>query len=103
MRNDLAAIMAALASLLITLLTIGSFEAKWRSNRIAASGMENLAYELLKSGAAQERDAILTRIQEINEARNLGIVGTVSSAESEPTPDKTPAMEAVETTAEPTN
>lgn len=103
MRNDLAAIMAALASLLITLLTLGSFEEKWRSNRVAASGMENLAYELLKSGAADEKDAILTRIQQINEARNSGIVGTASSVASEPTLDKNSEMEATETTAEPAN
>ena len=88
-RNDLSAIMAALASLLITLLTIGSFEEKWRSNRIAASNMENLAYELLKSGAIQEKDAILSRIQVINEARNLGIVGTPLSAEPEGGVDQT--------------
>jgi len=103
MRNDLAAIMAALASLLITLLTIGSFEEKWRSNRVAASGMENLAYELLKSGAANEKDAILTRIQAINEARNLGIVGAPSSVEPEPTRDKTSEMEVTEKTAEAAN
>ena len=89
-RNDLAAIMAALASLLITLLTIGSFEEKWRSNRIAASGMENLAYELLKSGASQEKDAILSQIQAINQARNLGIVGKPSASELETTAEKLP-------------
>jgi hypothetical protein len=100
-RNDLAAIMAALASLLITLLTIGSFEEKWRANRVAASGMENLAYELLKSGASQEKDAILTRIQEINEARNFGIVGKPSSARPEPAPDQTPEKRAAEETTGP--
>lgn len=103
LRNDLAAIMAALASLLITLLTIGSFEEKWRSNRIAASGMENLAYDLLKSEAAKETDAILTRIQEINEVRNYGIVGTTSLAELETIGDKTSKMETADTTAEPSN
>ena len=102
-RNDLAAAMAALASLLITLLTIGSFEEKWRSNRIAASGMENLAYDLLKSGAAKEKDAILTRIQEINEARNYGIVGASSSVELETIIDETSTKEAAKTTAEPRN
>lgn len=99
-RNDLAAIMAALASLLITLLTLGSFEEKWRSNRVAASGMENLAYELLKSGAANEKDAILTRIQAINEARNTGIVGTASSVEPEQTGNQHSEMETTEAAAE---
>ncbi len=88
LKNDLAAIMAALAALLITLLTIGSFEEKWRSNRIAASGMENLAYELLKSGAEKETDIILTQIQKINEIRNHGIVGSASLAGFEAICDK---------------
>ncbi len=101
LRNDIAAIMAALASLLITLLTIGSFEEKWRSNRIAASDMENLAYDLLKSGAAEETDAILARIQKINEARNRGIVGAASFAEIEPIGEKTTTMETSDTPAEP--
>jgi len=103
LRNDLAAIMAALASLLITLLTLGSFEEKWRSNRIAAGDMENLAYDLLKSEAAGKTDAILTRIQKINEARNYGIVGTASLAEIEPIGDKTTTMETADTIAEPLN
>ena len=98
-RNDLSAIMAALASLLITLMTIGSFEEKWRSNRIAASNMENLAYELLKSGADQQKDAILSQIQSINEARNLGIVG--KPATPEPEADNAPEVKAVEETPEP--
>lgn len=84
LRNDLAAVMAALAALLITLLTIGSFEEKWRANRVAASDMENLAYDLLKPGAAKETGAILSHIQQINKARNSGIVGTGSLAESNP-------------------
>jgi hypothetical protein len=101
LRNDLAAIMAALASLLITLLTLGSFEEKWRSNRIAAGDMENLAYDLLKSEAAGKTDAILTRIQKINEARNYGIAGTASLAEIEPIGDKTNTMETAGTIVEP--
>lgn len=101
LRNDLAAIMAALASLLITLLTVGSFEEKWRSNRIAASGMESLAYDLLKSGAAREKDTILTRIQEINKARSYGIVGAVVSTELELVGDKTSKIEGPDTTTEP--
>lgn len=101
LRNDLAAIMAALASLLITLLTVGSFEEKWRSNRVAASGMENLAYDLVKLVAPKETNAILTRIQEINEARNSGIVGAAPLAEREPIGDKTSKMEAPDTPAKP--
>ena len=64
--------------------------------------MENLAYELLKSEASQEKDAILSRIQAINEARNLGIVGKPSSAEPEPVPEKTQKIEPAEEASEPT-
>jgi len=87
-RKDTAAVMAALASLLITLLTIGSFEEKWRANRIAAGAMENLAYDLLKSDASQATDEILARIQEINQARNSGIVGAAALVGAEAIGDK---------------
>ena len=74
-RNDLAAISATLAALLITLSTVGDFQQKWQANRMAASSMENLAYDLLKEGPAHERLQILSRIQEINRLRNLEITG----------------------------
>jgi hypothetical protein len=75
LRNDLAASFAATAALLITLATVGEFQRKWEANRIAASAMENLAYELLKSGKAVDRDTVLGKIQDINESRNAGVVG----------------------------
>jgi hypothetical protein len=89
LKSDLPAIMSALAALLITLLSIGSFEEKWRSNRIAASRMENLAYDLLKSDASKEKDKILSKIQAINEAHTSGIVGKDFSGERKPNDDKT--------------
>lgn len=75
LKNDLAASFAAIAALLITLSTVGDFQRKWQANRIAASAMENLAYELLKPERVTDRNAILERIQEINEARTAGLVG----------------------------
>lgn len=75
LKNDLAASFAAVAALLITLSTLGNFQRNWAANRIAASKMENLAYELLKPETATDRNRILERIQEINEARNAGLVG----------------------------
>jgi hypothetical protein len=80
LRNDVSACLATLAALLITLSSIGDFQRKWAANRIAASAMENLAYELLRPSAAANREAILTKIQAINNARNAGIVGDVSEA-----------------------
>ena len=76
-KNDLAATLAAIGALLVTLSTAGDFQRKWRSNRIAANALENLAYELLKTGNAPDRDAVLSRIQEINERRTEGIVGEI--------------------------
>jgi hypothetical protein len=95
-RNDLAAAMATVAALLVTLSTTGDFQRKWQANRAAAAAMENLAYELVRPAAATSLDAILTRIQIINDARNRGIIGEMAEATpgEEPTqsiPTRTPA------------
>jgi hypothetical protein len=75
LRNDVAAISAMLAALLITLSTVGDFQRKWQANRIAASEMENLAYEMLNVKSEQALEKAITEIQAINDARNRGIVG----------------------------
>ena len=72
LRKDLASIFAAVAALLITLSTTGDFEQKWRANRIAASQMENVAYEL--SDPTTKYEDIVAAIAEINEARNDAII-----------------------------
>jgi len=82
LRNDVSASLATLAALLITLSSIGDFQRKWGANRVAASAMENLAYELLRPSAASNRDAILTKSQAINNARNAGIVGDIAEVSS---------------------
>jgi hypothetical protein len=81
LRNDLAASLATIAALLVTLSTAGDFQRKWRANRIAASAMENLAYDVLRPAAATNLDTLLTRIQAINDARNAGIVGEAFEAQ----------------------
>jgi hypothetical protein len=81
-RNDIIATMATISALLVTLSTTVDFQRKWRANRIAAAAMENLAYELLRPSAAEHREFILTRIQEINNARNAGIVGDAPETSS---------------------
>ncbi len=83
LRNDLAASMATVAALLVTLSTTGDFQRKWHANRAAATAMENLAYELARPSAATNPDAVLTRIQEINSIRNQDIVGDLAESESE--------------------
>lgn len=77
-RNDLAAAMATSAALLVTLSTTGDFQRKWQANRAAAAAMENLAFELVRPAATTNLDAILTRIQTINDARNRGIIGELA-------------------------
>jgi len=75
LKNDLAASLATIAALLITLSTTGDFQRKWQANRLAAVEMENIAYELTRLSAATNMDAILNRIQIINSVRNQTIVG----------------------------
>ncbi len=82
LRNDLAASLATVAALLVTLSTTGDFQRKWQANRIAAAAMER-AYELARPSAASNLDAVLTRIQEINNMRNQEIVGELHQGESE--------------------
>jgi hypothetical protein len=86
LKNDLAASLATVAALLVTLSTTGDFQRKWHANRVAAAAMENLAYELARPSAATNLDEILTRIQEINRMRNQGIVGELGERESKESP-----------------
>jgi len=88
LRKDLAAISAALAALLITLATMGRFEEKWRANRLAASAMENTAYDLAKPGADETTNitAIITQMQEINKVRDDAVVAKLAST-SQPAGD----------------
>lgn len=72
LRKDVAALSAALAALLITLSTMGRFEEKWRANRLAASAMENTAYDLAQPDA--DVTAIIKQMQEINRIRDEAVV-----------------------------
>jgi hypothetical protein len=55
LRNDLAAIMATVAALLVTMSTTGEFQHRWQANRIAASAMQILAYELVRPSEVIKR------------------------------------------------
>lgn len=75
-KNDVAAIFAVTAAILGVISTTGDFQRKWQANRLAASGMENLAYELLKKPFTDDdRTNIVSKIEEINLKRNQEIVG----------------------------
>lgn len=89
-RNDLAATMATIAALLVTLSTSGDFQRKWQANRTAAAAMENLAYELVRPTAAMNLNTLLSRIQTINEKRNRGIIGEPGEAPALPVSPRPP-------------
>jgi len=67
-KKDFAAVLAATAALLVTLSTAGDFHRKWLANRAAATAMENLAYDLLRSGL--DRAAVIEKLKDINTRRN---------------------------------
>ena len=46
-KKDLAAVLAMLAALLVTLSTAGGFHQKWWANRLAAAKMERLGYAFI--------------------------------------------------------
>ena len=91
-KKDLAALCATIATILITLSTVGNFQQKWQANRLAATAMQNLVYEVwAKAAGCESKTDIYARIEEINLLRNQEIVGgnppsqpTVKDQSSEP-------------------
>lgn len=75
-KKDLAAVMAMLAALLITLSTVGDFHQRWTSNRLAAAKMERLAYIFMAAGRTPDLASFSDQIQAIAFERNEGIVLT---------------------------
>lgn len=74
---------AALAAILVTIMTSGGFQRKWEANRLAAFEVRNLQYELQKTGI--QADTILQKLQRINRVRNQIIVGMAASTAFDPT------------------
>ena len=75
LKKDLSAFLAMSAALLITLVTVGDFQMKWRTNRLAAAQMENLAYEFITADRKNALAEFSLKIQQINMLRNQEIVG----------------------------
>ena len=75
LKKDLSAFLAMFAALLITLVTVGDFQKKWRANRLAATQMENLAYEFITADRKNTLAEFSLKIQQINMLRNQEIVG----------------------------
>jgi hypothetical protein len=78
LRRDLAAIFAGVAALLITLSTIGDFEAKWRANRLAASATEELLYKLATPDV--DPKGALAELRTINHMQDQAIVTSRGAA-----------------------
>lgn len=75
LKKDTAALCSTIAAVLITLITIGNFQQKWQANRLAATAMQNLIYEVWKGDSGDSKANIFSRIEEINLLRNQEIVG----------------------------
>jgi hypothetical protein len=73
-KKDLAAIMAMIAALLVTLSTVGGFHQRWTTNRLAAAKMERLAYLFMAAGRTPDLAIFSDQIQAIAFERNEGIV-----------------------------
>jgi hypothetical protein len=111
LKKDVAALFATVAALLITLSTVGSFQQKWEANRLAATAVQNLVYEVWKSDSPDKSD-ISSKMEHINLLRNQEIVGGTqekpTGSEKQPppnspggtnTPGKTPPPETSKTPA----
>ncbi len=77
LKRDLAAVFSICAALLITISTSGEFQRKWQANRLAASELERLGYDLLQSRDADVR-SYYANLGTILHNRNLTIIGEQS-------------------------
>ena len=74
LKKDLAAVLAMLSALLITLATVGGFHQRWSANRLAAAKIERLAYAFMTADRKAELEALSLQIQAISYERNEEIV-----------------------------
>jgi len=78
LKKDLAAVLAMLAALLITLSTVGGFHQRWWANRLAATKIEKLAYAFLAPDRKDSLAAFSLQVQQISYERNEEIVSSDS-------------------------
>jgi hypothetical protein len=74
LKKDLAALLAMLSALLITLSTVGGFHQRWMANRLAAARMERLGYSFITANRQADLKAFSEKIQAISFERNEAIV-----------------------------
>jgi len=85
LKRDLAALLAMVAALLITLSTVGGFHQRWLANRLAAAKMERLGYAFMTADRKNNLAAFSAKIQAISFERNEDIVsGGSEPAKGEP-------------------
>lgn len=82
MKKDIAALLAVVSALLITISTSGDFQRKWQANRVAASELERTGYAFLEKKTADPRK-YFADIGNILHKRNLAIVGNIDQRQSE--------------------
>jgi hypothetical protein len=78
LKKDLAALLAILSALLITLSTAGGFHQKWSANRLAAAKVERLGYAFISADRKASLEAFSSQIQAISFERNEEIVSSDS-------------------------
>jgi hypothetical protein len=88
LKKDLAAGLAMISALLITLSTVGDFHQKWSANRLAAAKTERLAYAFITADRKAQLGAFSLQIQTISYERNEGIVSADSDRIKASEPEK---------------
>ena len=78
LKKDLAATLAMLAALLITLSTVGGFHQRWWANRLAAAKIEKLAYAFMAPDRKDNLETFSLQVQAISYERNEEIVSSNS-------------------------
>jgi hypothetical protein len=86
-KKDLAAMLAVVAALLMTISTSGDFQRKWQANRVAAAELESTGYEFLEKDGADAR-SYLASVGQILLRRNMAIVGSTEQRKSSQDPSK---------------
>jgi len=75
-KKDIAAVFSVVAAIMITVSSSGDFQRKWQANRIAASELERIGYELLAKSGADSRP-YLSSVAQIMHSRNVAIAGSM--------------------------
>jgi len=73
-KKDIAAALAVVAALLVTISASGDFQRKWQANRVAAAELERAGYRFLENSGSAPR-TYLAAVGDILLRRQLAIAG----------------------------